>query len=690
MAATASARVEALIGEVAFKATASLFSGLIGILVLAGSWRRSANVFLASFMLLLAGNQFAETMRLFATTLSEELFWLRIASIFAFLDPLALYAFGAVYPERNRLAHPPYLAAVTIFTVALTACVPFVLNHDWRSLSGSGLLMALWLIGTVVIYGAVLGHAIRQSGEGDSRSSAAPLVPALAVLTIPAVFRATHYLWAIVNGSGKPILFAEIRVRNVVGLAAVLLVAGYVLAAGRNRSRLPASSARFLTVAAVTGFFFALVDNPQVVLRVWASAVEPLSSGGLRRTLVGVGGTVKLLTFGVLSSAAILRRNMLDLSLRTRRWAARVLSASIVLVGALALAGGVSYLFGESLLGDPLIFVLAALFLATEGFRRLVDAVAESVYRVPRDEKRLGRIEAYRDAVAQAKEEGRSIGADTGLERLRQELGLDEETAHVVERMETGMSKGPLVPGERLEGRYLIEEFLGRGSGGRVFHARDELLERDVVIKEVLDGGPHETAVALREARTAGQLSHPNVVTVHDVLKRPGASLLITEYAEGGSLATLRDEAGPLPPARVLELLDGVLSGLEAVHAKDIVHGDLKPSNILLDEKGIPKIADFGSSRVMDSGTWSEGGRRQAGTPNYMAPEVRSGEQPSVQSDVYSVAVLSEELAREPFADGIQDVLDRAKARSPEDRWASVTELRQALRAHTADATFGR
>jgi uncharacterized protein (DUF1778 family) len=667
-----------LLEEAVVKGAASVLSGTIGAFVLAGNRRRAANVFLASFMFLLAGNQFAETMRVLAETPGQRSLWFRVASVFAFLDPLALYAFGSVFPERNRLNHPLGLGAVLVFSTGLAMIAPF-LELGWRSSPVTGPVLAVWATGTVVVYGAVLWQALSRARQGPADSASAVLLPALCVITFPALVRAFDVV---------PVAFGPRTLTADVVAAVVLFVAPAVLL--RKARSCGPSTRRLLVLGAIAGLAFGFIGNPGPILRI-GEATGLLSPPALPR-LYGAGTALKLLTFGVVASAAILRHRMLDLSLSVRRWAARLLAGSLVVGGLTAIAELASTMGGPSLLAEPgLMALFLVVLVATEGFRRLVDLLAETAYGVPRESRRVDRIETYHAAVQQAREEGRPLGSDPRLRRLREELNLGEHTVSVVERMHEEGTGGPLVPGETLQGRYRIESFLGRGGSGRAFRARDELLDRDVAIKEVLDGGPHETARALREARNAGQLDHPNVVTVHDVLQRPGASLLVTEFADHGSLADRLEEDGPFGPQRALAVLDGILSGLEAVHAEGIVHGDLKPSNVLLHEGGVPKITDFGASRSEGGGTRSADEVTPEGTPAYMASEQRRGEQPTERSDVYAVGVMAEEIWRGPLPETMRAVLRQAQATDPADRFASVTELRAALReAAPARVTSGR
>jgi serine/threonine protein kinase len=188
---------------------------------------------------------------------------------------------------------------------------------------------------------------------------------------------------------------------------------------------------------------------------------------------------------------------------------------------------------------------------------------------------------------------------------------------------------------------------------------------------------------------------------VHDVVEATGATFLVLEYVEGGDLRGVLARRGPLPPREADALLAGVLEGLDAVHAQGIVHGDLKPENVLLTGRGEAKLADFGVARRGASSTLVAG----AGTLAYMAPEQARGLAPTPQSDLYAAALLYREMltGEPPAPRGLDDVqlrglvaqrqashaipgargaiLTRALAHDPAARYASARDVLDALSA---------
>nr|WP_239153240.1 serine/threonine-protein kinase [Virgisporangium aliadipatigenens] len=176
-------------------------------------------------------------------------------------------------------------------------------------------------------------------------------------------------------------------------------------------------------------------------------------------------------------------------------------------------------------------------------------------------------------------------------------------------------------------GRYRLIEPLGVGGMGRVWHAWDQILGRDVAIKEIV---PPEELLAterddmrrrtLREARAAARLNHPNVVRVYDVFETGDKPWIVMEYVPSRSLQEVIVEDGPLPPARAAEIGLGVLAALHAAHRAGVMHRDVKPSNVLLSDDGRVVLTDFGIASVEGDSTVTRPGL-VLGSPAYIAPE---------------------------------------------------------------------
>jgi serine/threonine protein kinase len=198
-------------------------------------------------------------------------------------------------------------------------------------------------------------------------------------------------------------------------------------------------------------------------------------------------------------------------------------------------------------------------------------------------------------------------------------------------------------------GRYRILSQLGKGGMGVVFLAEDPLLNRNVAIKMLdlsLDEGSQQDFLRdrlLRDARAAAILSHPNIVSIHDVIEEGGAAYVVMEYLAGESLAAYLKHH-PLPePAFVIKVLRAMAAGLDYTHSRGIIHRDIKPANAMFDATGTLKILDFGIARMSDASTATPTGM-VIGTVQYMAPEQIKGEPMDGRADQFSLAAVAYQM----------------------------------------------
>ena len=260
--------------------------------------------------------------------------------------------------------------------------------------------------------------------------------------------------------------------------------------------------------------------------------------------------------------------------------------------------------------------------------------------------------------------------------------------------------------------RYVNVERIASGGMGEIFLAEDETLGRKVAIKVLAERYARDEGVRrrfTREALTAARLSgHPHVVTIFDVGEEGERPFIVMEYLAGGTLAD-RARRGRVSREEAIEWLEQAAEALDDAHANGIVHRDVKPANMLLDERGVVHVGDFGIARVLDETTT---GMTMAGTilgtAGYLSPEQARGEPATAASDVYGLAIVAYELLTggRPFEGGsataeaaahihqpvppasqrgvglppeIDPVFGRALAKEPERRHGSAKEFVQAL-----------
>jgi serine/threonine-protein kinase len=204
----------------------------------------------------------------------------------------------------------------------------------------------------------------------------------------------------------------------------------------------------------------------------------------------------------------------------------------------------------------------------------------------------------------------------------------------------------PLV-GRLLEGRYAVEAFIAHGGMAAVYLATDTRLDRRVAVKMLhahLSDDRETVARFEREARSAAQLSHPDVVAVYDQGTDAGRPFLVMEYVPGANLRHVVRDRGRLTPGEALAVMDHVLAALAAAHAAGLVHRDVKPENVLVTADGRVKVADFGLARAVAGTTVTTTGSVLMGTAAYLAPEQFEHGTADERSDVYSAGVLLFEL----------------------------------------------
>lgn len=268
-------------------------------------------------------------------------------------------------------------------------------------------------------------------------------------------------------------------------------------------------------------------------------------------------------------------------------------------------------------------------------------------------------------------------------------------------------------------GKYPIRSVIGEGAMGVVYRAHDPDIGREVALKTVHakllvgdedDGGlASSDGMAARfrnEARAVGRLSHPGIVAIYEYGEDAGTAFIAMEYVEGKTLAQLLANGPPVPEPEILRLMDQVLDALDCAHRFGVWHRDIKPANLIVTASGRVKLTDFGIARIENAGLTLV--NAQIGTPGYMAPEQYSGDGVDHRADLYACGVLLYRLltGHKPFegaaasvmfkvmnhdpvppsqvtdgirVDGYDDIVARALARDPAQRFGSAAEFRRAL-----------
>jgi len=262
-------------------------------------------------------------------------------------------------------------------------------------------------------------------------------------------------------------------------------------------------------------------------------------------------------------------------------------------------------------------------------------------------------------------------------------------------------------------GRYEVIDALGKGAMGTVYRARDPMLHRTVAIKTVnMDLDRDEVADYearfYQEARAAGGLNHPNIVTIYDIGKSGHIAYMAMELLEGKELRSVMAQGQALPVSQAIDIAAQAAEGLGYAHDHDVVHRDIKPANLMINREGLVKITDFGIARMRSSEVRTQTGV-VLGSPRYMSPEQVVGKRAEPRSDIFSLAVILYEMVtgKAPFTgedvsaimfqilnfvppppstvnpdapEMLDFIIAKALAKSPNDRYASAREMANDLR----------
>jgi eukaryotic-like serine/threonine-protein kinase len=268
-----------------------------------------------------------------------------------------------------------------------------------------------------------------------------------------------------------------------------------------------------------------------------------------------------------------------------------------------------------------------------------------------------------------------------------------------------------IMKGQKISDRYQIIKSIGEGGMANVYLAYDTILDRNVAVK-VLRGdlATDEKFVRRfqREALSASSLSHPNIVEVYDVGEDNGQYYIVMEYIEGKQLKQLLKKRGKLTLTEVIDIMLQITDGMSTAHDAYIIHRDIKPQNIMIQDNGMVKITDFGIAMAMNSTQLTQT-NSVMGSVHYLPPEQASGKAPTLQSDIYSMGILMYELLtgnlpykgdnaveialkhlKEPIPSireelpevpqSVENIIIKATAKNPKNRYNDAREMNEDLR----------
>jgi WD40 repeat protein/DNA-binding SARP family transcriptional activator len=319
--------------------------------------------------------------------------------------------------------------------------------------------------------------------------------------------------------------------------------------------------------------------------------------------------------------------------------------------------------------------------LALGRHQELVAELETLVARHPLSERLWGHLMV---ALYRSGRQGDALAAFHRARRLlAEELGV--EPSPELRRLQEQMLRhdpGLEVGGEPLRG-YRLGERLGAGAFGAVYRAFQPQLNREVAVKVVHPTLAADPAFIRRfeaEAQLVARLEHPQVVPLYDYWREPDGAYLVMRFLRGGNLRE-RLDAGALDVAAAVRVVEQMAAALAWAHRQGVVHRDVKPENVLFDDDGDAYLADFGIA-VDLAGV--AGGRRGRGSPyRYLAPEEVAGETPTARSDIYSLGVVAGELLAGRGV-AVEDVIARATAKDPAQRYGDAAAFAAALRASLA------
>ena len=273
-----------------------------------------------------------------------------------------------------------------------------------------------------------------------------------------------------------------------------------------------------------------------------------------------------------------------------------------------------------------------------------------------------------------------------------------------------------IIKGQKIDGRYQIIRTIGEGGMANVYLAYDTILDREVAVK-ILRGDLASDDKFVkrfqREAKAASSLNHPNIVEMYDVGEDDGNYFIVMEYVEGRTLKSLIKKRGALGLREAVDIMLQLTSGIAHAHDSYLIHRDIKPQNVLIMEDGRVKITDFGIAIALNNAELTQT-NSVMGSVHYLPPEQANGSGATIKSDIYSLGILMYELltGKLPFKgenaveiaikqmkeqipsltkqnpmipQSIENIVLKATAKNPKNRYDSVNEMHEDLKMALSD-----
>lgn len=646
-------------------------TSLVGFALLFTTPRRRSNVWLGAFLLLVGANFSAQALHL----VLPHSDWARSLGYVALtLDPFALAYFASLFPRRSPNADglgPLLLAVSGVFAAAEAVGRVFsepLEGNTWR------IAFFVYLAGCYLYAARRVTAAFVEERSSIMAAQLRAVMLGVLVVTLTRVALLGDDLRpeiaSLAERSGfdpdKTFMVTSLGVRCGALLVLLLWVAGTL-----RRASEPLRRAEGLATLRSAVVICALIAGAWAVNRViYLAEFEgaPLAPAPVWRSIRDLSEystyAIRWLVFCGAMAVGIVRYQALAPNADALATAGLAVGAAIAFVG----IGAAGVLVGPWAGAAFGVAILGALAFAGHRILRRRHGVRPNAYFHERA------LEVYRAKLAATLADGGDAAAPE-LVALRAKLGLrpSEHDALLAIAQAEEWRGGPV-----LLGRYRVLRRLGAGSYATVHLVQDASSGRLLALKRLLG---HTAAIdaAMRELAVAQRVTHPNLIAIEEVTRVDDGAIVVMEYADGGSLRSALDSEGAIDGPRARAILRQALDAVGALHDAGIVHGDLKPDNILLAAHGDVRVADFGAARGQrEGGTLAAAGAAALGTPRYIAPEVLAGARATARSDLYAIGVLAGELLRDPTEPWIA-WMRRMTAAEPSARFASTSAALAAL-----------